>query len=173
MTVNQQLSDIMSQIEPLDSEFQEIIDTEAKLEKLGVPPVHTPDDSSEPPKYPSDLSGVGNTELGDTYGKFMAWSGYLRYLSNLKTADILLTKNRIHVISSMLRDSASKDNALKNSDQRKAYVESDGTILQLEMLLAKFEAEKSIVDARYYHFDNCAKALSREISRREPDRHSM
>lgn len=168
------IEEVLESIPALPEEIQEIIDAEAKLDKLNVPRVVPPltedGELSSEPKYPADLSAIGDQFLGQTYGMFMAWSGYMRYLLNLKEADILVTKGRLNLYRKMLRrevDKSYSELGLKTQEMRGNYVEADSVLLQLEKLLLRFESEKKVVEARYYHFDSCSRALSREISRRE------
>lgn len=168
---SEEFNRILNSIPPLEVELTERIAAEAKLEKLKVPKPTIPEmEEDEPLIYPRDLSGIADQMLGKTYGQYMAWTGYCRYLLNLKEADILLVKNTQAILKKQLKAEAAELQYLKTVEARKDYVELNGAVIQLDKLLTEFEVEKQVVEARFYHFDNCSKALSREISRRDAER---
>lgn len=140
---------------------------EAKLKKLSIPPVTLPDAGEL--KFPGEMSALSDIVLGDIYGKFMSWSGYCRYLMTLKEADILVAKNRLLTVRRVLKNSAhERSQSVKMTvDARRDFADAHPAVLALEKVLTNFEVERRVVEARYAHFENCSRALSREISRRE------
>lgn len=141
-----------------------------KLDSLGIPKILAPD--VEEPLYPGDVTMLDLKTLGTRYGEFMGWSAYCKYLFRLKEADVLLAKNMV----SQARRWAMKELGISGSTKKeKELIETDDTVLQLEAVLTEFEVQKATLEARLDWFDECAKALSREITRRqmEMDRTSL
>lgn len=132
-----------------------------KLDQIGIPKARIP--VFEEPRYPEDITSIDLRSLGKLYGEFMAWSAYCKYLLKLKEADVLLAKNMV----SQARKWAAREHGVTLSSRKgKEVIDSDETVLQLEAAQTEFEVQKTTLEARLDWFDECSKALSREISRR-------
>lgn len=137
-------------------------DSLAKLDKMGVPNAHIPE--SEEPRYPGDITALELKALGKLYGEFMGWAAYCKHLFQLKEADVLLAKNMV----SQARRWAMRERGISGATKKeKDLIDTDETVLQLEAVQTEFEVQRTTLEARLDWFDECAKALSREITRRQ------
>lgn len=163
------LSELLADTPDLPVEFTDRLNAEAKLSKLKVPPVTPPVEDETELKYPADLSSIGDLILGTLYGKYMSWQGYCRYLLNLKEADVLLVNNMLGNVKKTLKREIHElpEGTRMTVEAKRDFVECHPVVAGLEKVLTRFEIERSIVNGRFCHFEACAKALSREISRRE------
>lgn len=156
--------DFLKKLTEYDLENTIQADAVRKLNALGMPKISVPD--IEEPKYPADISLLGSQALGQLYGVFMGWVAYCKYLYQLKEADVLLAKS---LVSQARRYVATELGITGSNKKEKDLIDNDDIVMKMEFILTEYEIQKTTVGSRLEFFDSCAKALSREISRRQLD----
>lgn len=125
-----------------------------------LPRVYSPADTEV--AYPADLVALDSQGLSNTYGAFMGWAGYCKYNMTLVESKILALKS----IQKAYMNTLGKDYAEVKPSKAKQLMLADTDLVKLDTFIAELTFEFKNIEARYEYFDSCAKALSRELSRR-------
>lgn len=166
---NQELNDLLGNLPEMELDNRATIEAETRLDKLGIPAVDKP--GGDAPRYPEDLSLMDDLSLGKLYGQFMAFSGYCKYLVHLKDADILYAQNMLSttkkVVKKKVSDISDSTKSKVTVDAKRDLVDGHPVVMALERALTTYEIQKKVAESRYSHYESCARALSREVARRE------
>lgn len=126
---------------------------EDKLTSFGIPDNRF---EMEVPKYPSDVTLLSDDELGRYLSAYLVTAGFLRKLIALKESDILFADATLsRFVKTKVHEGMKKADAEREEDA----VALEGSVMELGIQL-------KVVQGRWEHFDACAKALSRELTRR-------
>lgn len=162
------LEDLLDRVEDAKLVLVQKRTLEAKISQIGIPKILSP--TTEPLVFPENISETADLELGRLYGNYMAWIAYLRSEISMREVNILYAKTALNKTAKLLfkkwRAGASKSDA-------EQLVETDSTILALQDLITEFAIEMQVFDSRLKPFQEYAKALSREISRRAPENNRL
>lgn len=165
LNLDTRLDDLLKNVESAKVLIDQRASIEKKFNDLGVPPVLIP--TMKPPTFNPNLSEIGDAQLGDLFGKFTAWIAYLKNYVSIKEMDILYAKQAYAKTQQLLmRKYRASGGTAKAAEE---LVAMDYAVLGLTDLVTEFEMERRLAESRLGPFQDYAKALSREITRRAPD----
>ena len=165
LNLDTRLDDLLKHVESAKVLIDQRASIEKKFNDLGVPPVLIP--TMKPPTFNPNLSEIGEAQLGDLFGKFTAWIAYLKNYVSIKEMDILYAKQAYAKTQQLLmRKYRASGGTAKAAEE---LVAMDYAVLGLTDLVTEFEMERRLAESRLGPFQDYAKALSREITRRTPD----
>ena len=167
LTLDTRLDELLKNVESAKVLLDQRANIDKKFNDLGVPPVLIP--TVKPPTFNPNLSTLGDHEVGDLFGKFTAWIAYLKNYVSIKEMDILYAKQAYAKTQQLLmRKYRASGGTAKAAEE---LVAMDYAVLGLTDLVTEFEMERRLAESRLGPFQDYAKALSREITRRTPDMH--
>lgn len=167
LTLDTRLDDLLKNVESAKLLMEQRNTIERKFNELGVPAVLLP--TSKPPTFNPQLSALSDDELGNLFGVYTAWVAYLKNYVSLKEMDILYANQAytktMQLLTRKYRGSGASASIAGD------LVAMDYAVLGLTDLVMEFKMEKALAESRLSPFQDYAKALSREITRRTPDMH--
>lgn len=165
LTVDTRLEDLLKNVESAKVLMEQRNKIEKTFNELGVPAVLLP--TTKPPTFNPQLTSLADNELGDLFGTYTAWIAYLKNYVSIKEMDILYAKQAYNKTMQLLTRKYRGLGA--KASEAGDLVNMDYTVLGLTDLVMEFEMERKLAESRLSPFQDYAKALSREITRRTPD----
>jgi hypothetical protein len=157
--------DLLSDIPTLTQEQKDSIIP--RLDITGLPPVQLPD-NGEQLVFPADLVSLDASSVSRTYSEYMTWLGYLKAHIGFLDAKVSAVKFCINALTSQIE----KNNpSLKSAALKKLILGDDG-VIALQGYLAELQYQQRVYEGQSEYYENCAKSLSRELSRRIAEKES-
>jgi hypothetical protein len=165
ITLDTRLEELLEKVESTKAVLQQRKDIETRFNQLGVPDVTLP--ATKPPTFNPNMATLDDQVVGNDLGAYSAWIAYLKNYISMKEMDIIFSKQALHKTLQLLAKKYRASGA--RASEADSLVAMDNTVLALQELIMEFEIEKKLAESRLGPFQDYAKALSREISRRAPE----
>lgn len=115
-------------------------------------------------QFPTKISSLSHTQLGDIHGEYSAWLSY----SSDKLKYIAVCNNVVqNEIDKVYQANLSHQSGSGNIEVKKAVAKSEPNYLSLLEYKSKIETLTEMLQNECNRLERCVASLSREISRRE------
>lgn len=123
-----------------------------------------PERPASDPAMPTDITSIDNTELGYLHAAFVAYLEWLEPQLALVEVDADETEAYLEHVKAEIR--LKKSGTIADKD---AKTINDPVYLEQEQSFLVSKAKAKLLRARVKGYERCAAALSREMTRRQPD----
>ena len=132
---------------------------------IGIARNKKPISSSMPPTFPSGVSSLSSSELGNIHGEFAAWHGFIA--DRLKYYTVAMNVVREEVEKAFNDELAEMVSQKGNIKAKEAFAKNSDEYVALKGYLLKISATQGMLSDDLKSYDKSIAVLSREISRRE------
>ena len=121
--------------------------------------------SKSPPSFPNDISSLSSSALGNVYGEFTAWYGFIA--DRFKYYTVAKNVMRAEVDKSVNAELANLVLSKGNIKTKEAVAKTSEEYITLKVYLLKIESVVEMLGNDLSSYDKSIATLSREIARRE------